>query len=91
MFAVILKNEFDIQYEQVSEPKLQPGGAIIRVDASGICGSDMHRYSGEEPIKDKTKICGHELGGEILELADDVKGFRKGQKVAVNQYFRATL
>jgi L-iditol 2-dehydrogenase len=84
MFAVILKNEFDIQYEQVSEPKLQPGGAIIQVEASGICGSDMHRYSGEEPIKDKTKICGHELGGEILELANDVKGFRKGQKVAVN-------
>lgn len=84
MFAVIMKGAFDIQYEEVEEPQLQPGGAIIRVDASGICGSDMHRYSGEEPIKNTTKVCGHELGGEIIELAEDVKGFHVGQKVAVN-------
>jgi L-iditol 2-dehydrogenase len=84
MFAVVMKNAFDIQYEDVEEPKLKPGGAIVRVDASGICGSDMHRYSGEEPIKDTSKICGHELGGEIIKLAEDVKGLHIGQKVAVN-------
>jgi len=84
MFAVIMKGAFDIQYEDVEEPILQPGGAIVRVDASGICGSDMHRYSAEEPIKDPNKICGHELGGQIIELAEDVGGFHIGQKVAVN-------
>ena len=84
MFAVIMKVSFDIRYGDVPEPLLQPGGAIVRVDASGICGSDMHRYSGEEPIKDTNKVCGHELGGHIVEVADDVVGFRVGQKVAVN-------
>ncbi|HHW31702.1 MAG TPA: alcohol dehydrogenase catalytic domain-containing protein [Clostridiaceae bacterium] len=84
MFAVIMKGPFEIQYENVEEPKIQSGGVIVRINASGICGSDMHRYLGEEPIKDTNKICGHELGGEIIEIADDVKGFNIGQKVAVN-------
>lgn len=84
MLAVIMKGPFDIQYEEIEEPKLMPGGAIIRVDASGICGSDMHRYSAEEPIKNTTRVCGHELGGVILELSDDVTGFHVGQKVAIN-------
>ena len=84
MFAVILKDAFEIKYEEVPEPELRPGGAIVQVDASGICGSDMHRYSGEEPVKDPSKICGHELGGVITELANDVKGLKVGQKVAVN-------
>ena len=46
MFAVIMKGSFDIRYGDVPEPALQPGGAIVRVDASGICGSDMHAFHG---------------------------------------------
>lgn len=84
MFAVILKGAFDIRYGDVEEPTLESGGAIVRVVASGICGSDMHRYSAEEPIINTNQVCGHELGGQIIELAEDETGLHVGQKVAVN-------
>jgi alcohol dehydrogenase len=51
---------------------------LIRVDAVGICGSDMHAYHGHDPRRVPPLILGHELAGEILE------GPGRGRRVTVN-------
>jgi len=51
---------------------------LIRVDAVGICGSDMHAYHGHDPRRVPPLILGHELAGEILD------GPGKGRRVTVN-------
>jgi threonine dehydrogenase-like Zn-dependent dehydrogenase len=62
------------------EPEPQPGGdtVLIRVEAVGICGSDMHAYHGHDSRRPAPLILGHEAAGEVLT------GRLAGRKVAVN-------
>lgn len=84
MFSVSLKSARTLEYEEIQEPKLEPGCVLIEIYASGICGSDMHRYIGEEPVANPNIVCGHEFGGKIYAVADDVTNLKVGQNVAVN-------
>ena len=65
-------------YRDEPEPTLSPGEVLIRVDAVGICGSDMHAYHGRDPRRVPPLILGHELAGEILA------GPGAGRRVTVN-------
>ena len=42
-----------------------PGEVLMRVEAVGICGSDMHAYHGRDPRRNPPLILGHELAGTI--------------------------
>ena len=68
------------QLEYRDEPDLQPeaGEALIRVEASGICGSDMHAYFGHDERRPAPLILGHEVSGEVIS------GNLKGQRVVIN-------
>jgi len=78
----------DIRLVNVSDPKCEPDGVIIKVKACGICGSDMHVYNSGLLLEDSTKeidnyrIIGHEFTGEIVEVGEDVKSFKIGDRVA---------
>jgi threonine dehydrogenase-like Zn-dependent dehydrogenase len=56
---------------------------IVKVRASGICGSDLHLYDGYIPTMEKGDILGHEAFGEVVEMGPDVKRWRIGDRVAV--------
>ena len=62
------------------EPDPVPGNdeVLVKVDAVGICGSDMHAYHGHDERRPPPLILGHEASGRI------VTGPRTGQRVAVN-------
>jgi len=67
--------------EERPEPELlAPGDAIVRVDASGICGSDLHIYHGRVAIAPGFTI-GHEFVGELLAVGDAVQGLSPGYRV----------
>ena len=78
----------DIRLVKVSDPVCEPDGVIIKVKACGICGSDMHVYNSGLLLEDSTKeidryrIIGHEFTGEIIEVGEDVKSFKIGDRVA---------
>ena len=78
----------DIRMVNVSDPKCEPDGVIIKVKSCGICGSDMHVYNSGLLLEDSTKeidgyrIIGHEFTGEIIEVGEEVKSFKKGDRVA---------
>ena len=84
MFAVVMKGICHLEYEDFPYPVPGDDEVLIDIYASGICGSDMHRYTGEEPIKNTKNVCGHELGGTVLATGKNIKNLKIGQKVTVN-------
>lgn len=66
---------------------LEPGMVRVRFGAGGICGSDMHYFrhgrTGDFVVTSPL-VLGHEIAGEIVELAADTKELKLGDRVAVN-------
>jgi threonine dehydrogenase-like Zn-dependent dehydrogenase len=52
------------------DPVPGPHEALVRVDAVGICGSDLHGFTGETPRRPPGMVMGHEIGGQVLSCAD---------------------
>ena len=60
---------------------LGPDQVRLRVDACGVCGTDLHGPSGDTPAEERF---GHEIAGTILELGAHVTGLEVGQQVAID-------
>ena len=74
----------DVRVEDVPDPGIvNPHDAIVRVEASAICGSDLHLYDGYIPSMKKGDILGHEFAGEIVELGPAVTNLAIGDRVVV--------
>lgn len=67
-----------LEYRTVPKPEPGPGQSLIRVAASGICGSDMHAFLGHDERRPAPLILGHEAAGTI------VGGDRDGERVTIN-------
>lgn len=81
MKALVLKEYNRFQYEDVLEPQVTPDGVLIRVEACGICGSDVHGMDGSTGRRIPPVIMGHEAAGVIAEVGRDVAGWRPGDRV----------
>jgi 2-desacetyl-2-hydroxyethyl bacteriochlorophyllide A dehydrogenase len=57
-----------------------PDGVVVAVDATAICGSDLHFYDGDIPVGDGIPV-GHEFLGTVVESGPDVSRFRVGDRV----------
>jgi len=71
-------------------PDLKEGESLVKIEAAGVCGSDVHMWEGRDPRIRLPMIPGHEGVGEIVELKGekkDVHGrlLRKGDKVLWNR------
>jgi 2-desacetyl-2-hydroxyethyl bacteriochlorophyllide A dehydrogenase len=81
MRAVTFQAPGEVQIDEVSEPELlAPDDALVRVKASGICGSDLHIYHGRVQIEPGFVI-GHEFVGEVVAAGDDVSRVSVGDRV----------
>ncbi|SEF15625.1 alcohol dehydrogenase [Jiangella alba] len=69
----------------VAEPACPPGGAVIRVEATGLCRSDWHGWMGHDDDIALPHVPGHELAGVLAEVGPDVaaQGWRPGERVTV--------
>jgi alcohol dehydrogenase len=68
----------------VPDPAPPPHGAVIRVEASGLCRSDWHGWMGHDPdIRRFPHVPGHELAGVVEAVGADVRRWRPGQRVTV--------
>lgn len=63
-----------------------PGEAIVRVHRVGLCGTDLHAYQGKQPFLTYPRVLGHELGGEVVSVARDIKGLAPGDPCAIEPY-----
>src|SRR5688572_5282987 len=74
----------DVRVEEVPDPGIvNPHDAIVRVEASAICGSDLHLYDGCIPTMHEGDILGHEFAGEIVEVGSAVTDLEVGDRVVV--------
>ncbi len=69
----------DIRIEEMPKPKIGRGELLIRVEASGICGSDVMEWY---RINRTPLVLGHEIAGTIEEVGEGVKIYKKGDRVA---------
>jgi alcohol dehydrogenase len=81
MRAVTFQAPGEVQIDDVPEPELlAPDDAIVRVEASGICGSDLHIYHGRVQIEPGFVI-GHEFVGEVIAAGEQVTRVSVGDRV----------
>ncbi|MHA6265182.1 zinc-dependent alcohol dehydrogenase [Arenibacterium sp. CAU 1754] len=78
MKALVYDAPETLGYRDVPDPVPKPGEQLIRVQAVGICGSDMHAYLGHDARRPAPLILGHEAAGTIIG------GARDGERVTVN-------
>lgn len=83
MKAVVYKGPRQLAVEDIPMPEVLPGYALIKVKASGICGSDIHGYLGTTGRRNPGVVMGHEFSGEVVEVAPDVTDFVPGDRVVV--------
>jgi 2-desacetyl-2-hydroxyethyl bacteriochlorophyllide A dehydrogenase len=81
MRAVTFQAPGEVLVKDVPEPELSdPGDAIVRIEATGVCGSDLHIYHGRVKIEPGFTI-GHEYVGTVLALGDAVRSVAVGDRV----------
>ncbi|MDY6911751.1 MAG: alcohol dehydrogenase catalytic domain-containing protein, partial [Chloroflexota bacterium] len=76
-------NNNDVRLEEMPIPKIGKGELLVKVIASGICGSDVMEWY---RIKKAPLVLGHEIAGEIVEIGEGVQGFKTGDRVFVSHH-----
>ncbi|OUM97181.1 MAG: glutathione-dependent formaldehyde dehydrogenase [Thermobacillus sp. ZCTH02-B1] len=84
MKAVTYQGVRTIEVKEVPEPRIErPDDVIVRLTASGICGSDLHLVSGMVPDLPKDFVLGHEPLGIVEEVGPEVRHVKKGDRVVI--------
>lgn len=86
MKAIKIEKPWNVTHVDVAEPMLQPGEALIKVEAVGICGSDIGAFRGTNGLVTYPRIIGHEIAGRIVELERPFPGLSVGDRVVVDPY-----
>ena len=87
MRAIRLKEPKHFERIDIDEPAAPGAGqALVRTHRMGICGTDYSGYLGKMPFFRYPRIPGHELGVEVLEVADGVTDVRPGDRCSVEPY-----
>ncbi|MFF5111043.1 alcohol dehydrogenase catalytic domain-containing protein [Streptosporangium sp. NPDC000509] len=74
----------DPEVREVPAPEPPPGGAVIRVEATGLCRSDWHGWQGHDPdIRVLPHVPGHEFAGVVEAVDAGVTSWRPGDRVTV--------
>jgi len=71
------KGENDIELREIPEPIPQANEVKVKVEATGICGTDLYGYSALKP----PVVLGHETAGVVVEVGEEVKGIKAGDRV----------
>lgn len=80
MRVAMYYNNHDVRLEELPLPKIGPKELLVKVIASGICGSDVLEWY---RLKKAPLVLGHEITGEIVEAGEAVKNYKAGQRVFV--------
>ena len=83
MKALVYQEPWKMSMQDLPRPVLQPGEVLIKMESVGICGSDVHGFTGESGRRAPGMVMGHEVVGRIVETAPDVTTPKVGQRVTV--------
>ena len=85
MKALVYHGEGKKSWDEVPDPKLmEPTDAIVQVDTTTICGTDLHILKGDMPAVTAGRILGHEGVGTVLEVGSSVRNLKVGDRVIIS-------
>src|SRR6266545_90307 len=84
MRALVYTGPGHVEIQAFAKPEVPPGHALLEIQASGICGSDIHGFLGHSERRQPGLILGHEAVATIAEVHSSVTGWKAGQRVVVN-------
>jgi len=83
MRVAMYYNNKDVRLEEIPTPHIGPGELLVKVLASGICGSDVMEWYRK---KKAPRVLGHEMTGEIVEVGEGVDRYKIGDRVFVSHH-----
>ena len=79
MRVVMYYNNQDVRVEEIPAPQIGPGELLVRVEACGICGSDVMEWYRRDRVP---LVLGHEIGGQIVAVGDGVERYKEGDRIS---------
>jgi len=86
MEALVLTEPGTLAPKRLPVPEPGPGELLVRVRATGVCGSDLAVYRGTHPYKRAPIVLGHELAGTVERVGAGVAGFAPGDRVCAASF-----
>ena len=84
MRAIVFAEPGTFSLEEVPDPVVGPRDVLVRVEAVGLCGTDLHVLDGEFAPTVFPIIPGHETSGVVEAVGDQVDEFAPGDRVSVD-------
>lgn len=85
MKAIKVIKPFEIKIVDIEKPVItKDTDVIVKVTSGGICGSDIQIYNGTNSLATYPRVIGHEFGGIVTEIGNNVTNIKIGDKVAIN-------
>jgi len=83
MKVAMYYNNQDVRIEEMAVPEVGPGELLVKVEASGICGTDVIEWYRRDKVP---LVLGHEIAGVVEEVGDGLPDYKKGDRVAVSHH-----
>jgi L-iditol 2-dehydrogenase len=81
MKSLLLSEYNHLEIAEMPLPPVGPDEVLVRVEACGICGSDVHGYDGSSGRRIPPIVMGHEAAGTVAAVGSDVLGYAEGDRV----------
>ncbi|QCX40335.1 zinc-binding alcohol dehydrogenase family protein [Aureibaculum algae] len=86
MKYIVCEKPGEFLLKEKEAPVRKENEALLQINKVGICGTDLHAYGGNQAFFTYPRILGHELASVVLEIGDNPKGIKAGDKVVVMPY-----
>lgn len=83
MRALMYEGPWQMPVAEIDEPTPGADDVIVAVQAAGVCGSDVHGFTGSTGRRTPGIVMGHEFAGTVAAVGQDVEGYRTGDRVVV--------
>lgn len=88
--AVVSKFQEELKLQDVPKPTPGPGQALVKMEACGVCHTDLHAVNGDWPVKPKLPLIpGHEGVGVVEAVGDGVTAVKVGDRVGIPWLYSA--
>ena len=83
MKTATLTDANQVEIDEKERPEFGPNDLLVKINACGVCTTDLHMYSGNLTI-DYPMVPGHESAGEVVSVGENVNKYQEGDRVAIN-------
>ena len=83
MYVAMYYNNNDVRIEEMPIPEINDNELLVKVQASGICGSDVMEWY---RIKKAPLVLGHEIAGDVVQVGKNVEKYKIGDRVFVSHH-----